>query len=97
VTPADLTAWRQRMGLNKQQAAEALGLSINGYAAYERGYIGRDAADHRHMPRPIPLHVALACAALKHGLRPEDSHLDNRKPRRIALGKRRRDIRDVDE
>ena len=37
--PAELTAWRKRLGLTKGDAAKALGLSPNGYGAYERGYL----------------------------------------------------------
>ena len=39
MTPAELITWRKRLGLTAKAAAEALGLSINGYAAYERGYM----------------------------------------------------------
>ena len=39
MTPAALQDWRKRLGLTAKAAAEALGLSINGYAAYERGWV----------------------------------------------------------
>ena len=58
MTPASLKAWRERLSWNKTKAAEALGLSPNGYYAYEAGV------------RPIPRHVALACAAIVYGLPP---------------------------
>jgi DNA-binding XRE family transcriptional regulator len=58
MTPATLFSWRTRLGLNKTEAAKALGLSRNGYDYYETG---------RYR---IPLHVALACAAIAHGLPP---------------------------
>jgi transcriptional regulator with XRE-family HTH domain len=54
MTPAELIAWRKRLGLTAKSAAAELGLSINGYAAYERG----TAPDGRR--RPIPRHVELA-------------------------------------
>lgn len=37
MTPADLTAWRDRMGLNQTRAAIALGISRNALIAYETG------------------------------------------------------------
>lgn len=56
--PEDFTAWRQRMGFRKVQAAAALGLSRNMPQRYEEG----DAE--------IPLYIALACAALIRGIAP---------------------------
>jgi DNA-binding XRE family transcriptional regulator len=58
VTPTSLIAWRTRLGLNKTEAALALGLSRNGYDYYETGR------------SRIPLHITLACAAIAHGLPP---------------------------
>lgn len=58
MTAATLLAWRNRLGLNKSEAAIALGLSRNGYEAYEAGR------------NRIPRHVALACAAIAYGLPP---------------------------
>ena len=63
VTPDSLKAWRERLGLNKTEASAALGLSINAYAAYERGH-------YNGARRPIPKYVALACAALALGVPP---------------------------
>jgi DNA-binding XRE family transcriptional regulator len=57
MTPADFTRWRSLMGFNRTQAAEALGLSRNMPAKYEVG-------------APIPLYIALACAALVRGIAP---------------------------
>ena len=54
----ELIAWRERMGITKGEAAKALGLSPNGYGAYERGYYGG-------CRRPIPRHVELACERLE--------------------------------
>ena len=64
MTPTDLTAWRQRLGLTKGQAAEALGVSYSMYRYYERG------ARHDGTPVYIPYTVALACAAVAYGLPP---------------------------
>jgi DNA-binding XRE family transcriptional regulator len=50
LTPATILSWRTRLGLNKTEAAKALGLSRNGYDYYETG---------RYR---IPLHVGLACS-----------------------------------
>ncbi len=52
MTAESLTAWRKRLGLNKLRAAIALGIGRNTIDRYERGEY------------PIPLTVALACAAL---------------------------------
>lgn len=56
MTAAAFAAWRASLGLSKAAAARALGLSRNSVQWYEDG------------SRPIPRHVALACAALAHGL-----------------------------
>jgi DNA-binding XRE family transcriptional regulator len=67
MTPAELTSWRERMGWTAKEAAAQLGLSQNGYAAYERGWTRFPAIDPdgKHLPRPIPKHVALACERLE--------------------------------
>lgn len=54
----DFTAWREMMGFNRVQCAEALGLSRNMPKRYEDG----DAE--------IPLYISLACASLTHKLPP---------------------------
>lgn len=64
MTPASLTAqqslvaWREHLygARGKSAAARALGLSQNAYDGYEAG-------THR-----IPLYIALACAAIVHGV-----------------------------
>ncbi len=58
MTPASFASWRARLGFTKADAARRLGLSRNSVQAYEEG------------TSPIPLHVALACAAIAHGLPP---------------------------
>lgn len=58
MTPADFANWRKLMSLNRSQAAEALGISRNMPAKYEAG------------TSPIPLTVALACAALVRRISP---------------------------
>jgi len=58
MVPADFARWRKLMGFNRTQAAEALGVSRNMPAKYEAGTV------------PIPLTVALACAALIRGVKP---------------------------
>ena len=65
MTPSALIAWRSRMGWSVNEAARQLGLSRNGYAAYERGYvIGAVHGFSDRKPRPIPRHVELACERL---------------------------------
>lgn len=58
MTADSLLAWRARLHFNRSEAARRLGVSRNAYAAYETGR------------SPIPLTVALACAAIAHGLPP---------------------------
>lgn len=53
----DFLAWRTSLGLNRSQAAEALGLGRNQPQRYEEG-------------QPIPLYIALACAAISRGIKP---------------------------
>ena len=61
VTHTSLIAWRARLGIrSRAEAARRLGLARNTYAAYEEGRT------------PIPLYVALACAALAFGLPPQN-------------------------
>lgn len=56
MTSASLIAWRQRLGLNKVRAAEALGCSRTSLDAWESG-------EHK-----IPRYIELACAAIVYGL-----------------------------
>ena len=69
MTPEQLTAWRTRMGLTKGQAAEALGLSLNSWTNYARGWAMVPTKSHplikEKVTRPIPTHVALACTMLE--------------------------------
>jgi DNA-binding XRE family transcriptional regulator len=48
MTAPELTAWRNRMGLNQTRAALALGISRNALIAYESG------------KQPVPLYIELA-------------------------------------
>lgn len=66
MTGPELSQWRARMGWTAKRASQELGLSVNGYAAYERGYM----TDKRFgmisvYKRTIPRHVALACQLLE--------------------------------
>lgn len=68
MTPKTLQAWRMRMDWSRARASRHLGLSPNGYAAYEHGKPvsgGRKA-------RPIPKYIALACAAIEQRIDPLD-------------------------
>jgi len=58
-------AWRKKMNLTQQQAADALGLSIQALGNYERGTRYEDGR-----AVIIPRTVALACAAVEAGLKP---------------------------
>lgn len=65
---AEFKAWRQAMEYSQRAAADALGLSRVTIELYERG-TRRD--DGRAVT--IPRTVALACAALRHGLSEGDA------------------------
>jgi hypothetical protein len=60
MTSSSFLAWRKRLGFNKSKAALALGMSRNALMGYEDG------------SKKIPQYVALACAALAHGIPPID-------------------------
>ena len=58
-------AWRARLGVSKSEAARVLGLSRNSVIAYETGR------------RPLPRHVALACAAVEADIKPLTDSSEN--------------------
>ena len=81
MSPDDLIAWRGRLGLDQEEAAEALGLTLKHYAAFERGYHLRRPPPTYNPPVyasegkitftppcPIPKYIALACSAVEAGL-----------------------------
>lgn len=57
MTAADFIFWRTQLGLSRSQVAEALGVGINQPKRYEEG-------------QKIPRYIALACAAVAHGVPP---------------------------
>lgn len=57
MTAQEFREWRERLGLSRTGAAEALGLGRNQPQRYEDG-------------QEIPLYVALACAAISLGVPP---------------------------
>ena len=60
MTASTFASWRARLRLNKSKAALALGCSRNAVIGYETG------------SNRIPRYIALACAAIAHGLPPID-------------------------
>lgn len=58
MTPASLTAWMARLHFTKSQACRGLGLARSTLDRYLDGSVR------------IPLYIALACAAVAHGLPP---------------------------
>lgn len=58
VTGDELIAWRKRLKFNRKQAAEQLGCTRHSIQDWETG------------ARPIRRYIALACAALSHGIPP---------------------------
>jgi plasmid maintenance system antidote protein VapI len=58
MTPASLEAWKERLGLNKTKTAAALGITRTTLDRYLNG------------ESEIPEAIALACAAIAHGVPP---------------------------
>lgn len=57
MTADEFRNWRNRLGLNRVEAAAVLGTGRNQPQRYEDG-------------QEIPLYIALACAAIEHGVKP---------------------------
>jgi transcriptional regulator with XRE-family HTH domain len=63
LTPAELSAWRERLSFTKRDAAHALGCSRSAWAGWESG---------KH---PTPKYIGLAMAALVLGIEPYGNKL----------------------
>ena len=58
MTGHDLTRWRELLHMNKGEASKELGCDRDAYSRWEAGL------------SKIPRYIALACAAIAHGLGP---------------------------
>lgn len=58
MSPAQLIAWRERLGWTRIEASRQIGCSQNSITAWEAGRTR------------IPRYIALACRALANGMRP---------------------------
>jgi transcriptional regulator with XRE-family HTH domain len=58
MAPATFRQWRKRLGYTQAEAAQAIGMGTRQCQKYEQG------------EAPIPLTVALACAAVAMGVPP---------------------------
>lgn len=65
MTPSDLRAWQQAMGISGREAARRLGVSP---ATYQDWVTGTSRTSGR--PIKLPPLLGLACAALAAGLEP---------------------------
>lgn len=70
MTPSDLQAWQQAMGISGREAARRLGVSP---ATYQDWTTGKSRTSGKQITR-LPALLGLACAALSAGLAPIDSH-----------------------
>ena len=70
MTPADLRAWQQAMGISGREAARRLGVSP---ATYQDWVTGTSRTSGKPIVK-LPALLGLACAALSAGLAPIDSH-----------------------
>lgn len=64
MTPSEFKLWRKRHRLTQPEAGELLGLTRQTIAGYERD-TKTDGTE-----TIVPRHIALACAAIAHGLGP---------------------------
>lgn len=67
MTPDQVQEWQELMQYTSQEAADALGLHLNTFLNYRRGY--RSMAEGEDREVPVPKSIALACGALVLGLK----------------------------
>ncbi len=72
MTPRDFRTWRRKLGLTQDQAAELLGMGRSAVSQYDTGKRRSPAEIIEVLPR----YIALACAAISHGLAPYGSEED---------------------
>lgn len=62
----ELAEWREREGYTQSHAAQLLGIALNTYQNYERGFRYMGGGSNRDVP--IPKTVELSCAAISMGI-----------------------------
>lgn len=67
MTPDQLKEWQDHMGFKTKEASDELGIHINTYLNYRRGYRTMSPEENREVP--IPKSVSVHCGALVMGLR----------------------------
>lgn len=72
MTPHDFRTWRRKMGVTQEQAAKILGMGRTAVSQYDTGKRRAPA----EIIETVPRYIALACAAIRHGLAPYGSEND---------------------
>lgn len=71
MTPQEFRAWRRAQGLSLSEAAKALGVTRRMIMLYDKGEKPDAGAPDGIAEITIPRAIALACAAIAAGLKPQ--------------------------